>query len=58
MRPEFRLRRAIGRLADPFYAREYARGALEPVTSDGATPFVALRLDGPADGLIPYVRYT
>src|SRR5262249_18185844 len=58
LRPEFRLRRAIGRIADPFYARECARGSLEPVQEGTATHFVATVLDGPAGGLIPYVRYT
>lgn len=54
--PQFRLRRAIGPIAAPQYAREIARGALKASDVDGTTVFAA-PVEDPRE-LKPFVRYT
>jgi hypothetical protein len=54
--PTFRLRRAVGTVAAPHYAREVARGTLSRALLDGETVFAA-QVDDPG-ALIPFVRYT
>jgi hypothetical protein len=55
-RPEFRLRRASAAVGDPIYAREIARGTLEPIQAGGKTHFRAAYTDALAGGLPPFVR--
>lgn len=57
--PEFRLRRAVGSVADPLYARICQSGALERVPDDGqlAEHFAATLADVEAGPLVPFVRY-
>lgn len=57
--PEFRIRRAVGPIADPIYGRPLAAGSLElKAEADPAVLFAASATDDNGGrGLEPYVRY-
>lgn len=56
--PEFRLRRAVGELVDPVYARRRTQGELQREQRNGEDLFAAEFEDGDAgEGLEPYIRY-
>jgi hypothetical protein len=54
--PEFRLRRASGRVPEPIYAREVARGNLA-IRRDGEKVSFAADVEDPT-ALLPFVRYS
>jgi hypothetical protein len=57
-RPEYRLRRASASVSEPVYAREIARGPLDPVNVDGTTQFQAVFVDTPPGGLPWFFSYS